>query len=206
MCDGLSGQEEQIRRAFTKLSVLLMRGNAAILANRIPAQNARIWSVHVLAYILMHYLHLCQHVSIFKIYLSTANFRDLRARAQRWRWKSGESCTAKTKLLLAVADQGWRWGPVHVFNQCLEATSSVLDTRHIPYWSIAVKNINCKLATRYIWFPLPNKIYSHFTRWEKLNIHGKWKCAKTFKTHFSRRGAINPYLSNDCSFTLGSKF
>ena len=35
-------EEEQIRRAFTKLSVLLMRGNAAILANRIPAQNARV--------------------------------------------------------------------------------------------------------------------------------------------------------------------
>ena len=29
-------------RAFTKLSVLLIHGNAAILANRIPAQNARI--------------------------------------------------------------------------------------------------------------------------------------------------------------------
>ena len=35
-------EEEQIRRAFTKLSVLLMRGNAAILANRIPAQNPRV--------------------------------------------------------------------------------------------------------------------------------------------------------------------
>ena len=79
----------------------------------------------------MHYLHLCQHVPIFKIYLSTANFRDLRARAQRWRWKSGESCPAKTKLLLAVADQGWRWGPVHVVNQSLEAISSVLVTRHL---------------------------------------------------------------------------
>ena len=32
-------EEEQIRRAFPKLSVLLMRGNAAILANRIPIQN-----------------------------------------------------------------------------------------------------------------------------------------------------------------------
>ena len=37
------GEEgEQIRRAFTKLSVLLMRGNAAILANRIPAVIARV--------------------------------------------------------------------------------------------------------------------------------------------------------------------
>ena len=35
-------EEEQIWRAFTKLSVLLMRGNAAILANRIPAEIARI--------------------------------------------------------------------------------------------------------------------------------------------------------------------
>ena len=35
-------EEEQIRRAFTKLSVLLMRGNAAILANRIPSQMARV--------------------------------------------------------------------------------------------------------------------------------------------------------------------
>ena len=35
-------EEEQIRRAFTKLSVLLMRGNAAILANRIPAEIARL--------------------------------------------------------------------------------------------------------------------------------------------------------------------
>ena len=34
-------EEEAIRRAFTKLSVLLMRGNAAILANRIPAETAR---------------------------------------------------------------------------------------------------------------------------------------------------------------------
>ena len=195
----------QLTRFYNKL-LIAYHWEIASASPSVAAQNARIWSVHVLAYILMHYLHLCQHVSIFKIYLSTANFRDLRARAQRWRWKSGESCTAKTKLLLAVADQGCRWGPVHVFNQCLEATSSVLDTRHIPYWSIAVKNINCKLATRYIWFPLPNKIYSHFTRWEKLNIHGKWKCAKTFKTHLSRRGAVNPYLSNDCSFTLGSKF
>ena len=32
-----------------------MRGNAAILANRIPAQNARIWSVHVYA---MHNMHI----------------------------------------------------------------------------------------------------------------------------------------------------
>ena len=35
-------EEEQIRRAFTKLSVLLMRGNAAILTNRIPAVIARV--------------------------------------------------------------------------------------------------------------------------------------------------------------------
>ena len=35
-------EEEQIRRAFTKLSVLLMRGNAAILANRIPDEIARV--------------------------------------------------------------------------------------------------------------------------------------------------------------------
>ena len=40
-CRHAGGEEEEaIRRAFTKLSVLLMRGNAAILANRIPAQNA----------------------------------------------------------------------------------------------------------------------------------------------------------------------
>ena len=34
------GEEgEAVRRMFTKLSVLLMRGNAAILANRIPAED-----------------------------------------------------------------------------------------------------------------------------------------------------------------------
>ena len=29
-------EDDEVRKAFTKLSVLLMRGNAAILANRIP--------------------------------------------------------------------------------------------------------------------------------------------------------------------------
>ena len=35
-------EEEQIRRAFTKLSVLLMRGNAEILANSNPDENVRV--------------------------------------------------------------------------------------------------------------------------------------------------------------------
>ena len=34
-------EEEAIRRGFTKLSLLLMRGNAAILANPIPVETAR---------------------------------------------------------------------------------------------------------------------------------------------------------------------
>jgi len=35
-----SEEDEETRKAFTKLSVLLMRGNAAILANRIPSMQA----------------------------------------------------------------------------------------------------------------------------------------------------------------------
>ena len=34
-------EEEAIRRAFTKPSLLLMRGNAAFLANPIPVETAR---------------------------------------------------------------------------------------------------------------------------------------------------------------------